>query len=192
MESKRIAKRGQKRPQPNEESDKPVKSKRRAGSPNLRTARRAAYHDAPEAETFNRNFKARPMPTMSRSRATSSSTVKRVSQTTKQEPFSFDNRVSKNKMALKPKSVMQRQRSHSAGALPVSLDKPEGLSKRHTRTKTKTEPFSFATAARIPGKNTFIQDPKFKFGKAKHSSISTAKVSTVPKTVSLPFLDLKN
>ena len=185
-----------------EATKKPVKEKRRvAGSPNLRTARRAAYHDAPEPESFDRNFKARPMPSSNRSRAGPSRSASMVSQTTKQEPFSFDKRVPKKKPAPEPKPVMQRH--HAAGALPPSLDRPGGVPERHTRTATKAEPFSFATAARTAGKKTFIQEPTFKFQTAKHSDeefmrkaldghqpiISKAKGSTVPKTVSLPFFN---
>lgn len=180
-------------------SNKPEKSKRRApaGAPNLRTARRAAYHEPAEAETIDRNFKARPMPRMNGSRVGPSRSASMVSQTTKQEPFSFDKRVPKKKPAPEPKPQMKRH--HAAGALPVSMDKPGGLPERHTRTTTKAEPFAFATAARNEGKNAFIQEPTFTFGTTKHSDeefmrkaldghqpiISKAKGSTVPKTPTL-------
>ena len=45
-----------------EKHGKKKRERKVSGAPNLRTRQRAKYHEAPQAEQFNTEFKARPMP----------------------------------------------------------------------------------------------------------------------------------
>lgn len=182
-----------------------AKTERKApvGAPNLRTARRAAWHNDVEPETFDTNFKARPAPSstrgVSRSQSRSSSIL---SQATKQEPFSFDKRVTKKKVVAVPEPVAKFH--HPAGALPASFDKPSGVPVKQPKTATRAQPFKFATNTRNQSKTAFsfcsnagtlpfpldpIKKSSDKFMKAALKGQAMvkpeSKKSTVPKTVKI-------
>ena len=80
-----------------EKHGKKKRERKVSGAPNLRTSQRAKYHDAPQPEQFNTEFKARPMPksrplrSANSSRASLQSTTKtRIKMKTNNDKFGLN------------------------------------------------------------------------------------------------------
>lgn len=171
----------------------PKKERKVRGAPNLSTANRAKYHSKPEAETFNTEFKARPMPTIRNTRAVSRASSFCSVGPTKQDPFSFDSRPRKKKEVIIPEPVAKK--FHEPGSLPASIDKPSGVPKKAPMAATKLQAFNFATdsvsrtiANRTMEAPTFLPNVKKSneefMKKALHGH---AKVAPVSKPVTRPL-----
>ena len=183
----------------NRENVKKKTERKIRGAPNLSTAVRATLKEQPQPETFDREFKAKPVPKCVNRGPVSSRSSSVISQTTKVEPFSFDRRPTRSKPA--PEPAPQPVRAHPAGALPTSLDRPTGIPEKNTKSATRAKPFNFATAKRDLTARSFdwgqnsSKAPNFVFGKSDEKTMRKAlrghklqkpetKESTVPQSVS--------
>jgi len=131
------------------------KTKRRArvGAPRLATAARGEFHQKPEPEQFDNEFKAKPAPKFGQpstsGRSSSMASGRRVTQI---EPFSFDSRPRTRSRINESNASMLTTKeapAHNPGELPdYQKLRKMGTGKVQAKETTKAQGFQFRTTKR--------------------------------------------